>query len=78
MSERAVRVLPWLWPVLLTLLITAPLLAPGYVVGYDMVFVPDLTVRLDLFGLTTAMPRAVPSDVIVALLDEVLGGQFLN
>src|SRR5919108_5820657 len=57
MSERAaVRVLPWLWPVLLTLLITAPLLAPGYVVGYDLVFVPDLTLRLDLFGVTTAMP----------------------
>ncbi len=78
MSERAVRVLPWLWPVLLTLLITAPLLAPGYVVGYDMVFVPDLTVRLDLFGVTTAMPRAVPSDVIVAVLDELVGGQVLN
>lgn len=78
MSERAVRVLSWLWPVLLTLLITAPLLAPGYVVGYDMVFVPDLTVRLDLFGVTTAMPRAVPSDVLVAVLDEVVGGQVLN
>ncbi|MFI7060986.1 hypothetical protein ACIBL3_08400 [Kribbella sp. NPDC050124] len=78
MSERAVRVLAWLWPVLLTLLITAPLLAPGYVVGYDMVFVPDLTVRLDLFGVTTAMPRAVPSDVLVAVLDEVVGGQVLN
>jgi hypothetical protein len=78
MSERAVRVLAWLWPVLLTLLITAPLLAPGYVVGYDMVFVPDLTVRLDLFGVTTAMPRAVPSDVIVAVLDDVTGGQVLN
>ncbi|MFG1623421.1 hypothetical protein [Kribbella sp. NPDC049227] len=78
MSERALRVLPWLWPVLLTLLITAPLLAPGYVVGYDMVFVPDLTVRLDLFGVTTAMPRAVPSDVLVAVLDELTGGQLLN
>ncbi|MEU4601502.1 hypothetical protein AB0F43_00855 [Kribbella sp. NPDC023972] len=78
MSERAVRVLAWLWPVLLTLLITAPLLAPGYVVGYDLVFVPDLTVRLDLFGVTTAMPRAVPSDVIVAVLDDVVGGQVLN
>lgn len=78
MSERALRVLPWLWPVLLTLLITAPLLAPGYVVGYDMVFVPDLTVRLDLFGVTTAMPRAVPSDVLVAVLDEITGGQLLN
>ena len=42
-SARAQRVLPWLWPVLLTLLITAPLLAPGFVVGYDLVFVPDLT-----------------------------------
>ncbi|TDD24980.1 hypothetical protein E1218_15770 [Kribbella turkmenica] len=78
MSERAERVLAWLWPVLLTLVITAPLLAPGYVVGYDMVFVPDLTVRLDLFGVTTAMPRAVPSDVVVAVLDDVVGGQVLN
>jgi hypothetical protein len=78
MSERAVRVLAWLWPVLLTLLITAPLLAPGYVVGYDLVFVPDLTVRLDLFGVTTAMPRAVPSDLVVALLDDAVGGQVLN
>ncbi len=78
MSERATRVLSSLWPVLLTLLITAPLLAPGYVLGYDMVFVPDLTLRLDLFGVTTALPRAVPSDVIVALLDNVVGGQVLN
>ena len=77
-SERAQRVLPWLWPVLLTLLITAPLLAPGFVVGYDLVFVPDLTVRLDLFGVTTAMPRAVPSDILVALADEVTGGQVLD
>ena len=77
-SERAQRVLPWLWPVLLTLLITAPLLAPGFVVGYDLVFVPDLTVRLDLFGVTTAMPRAVPSDILVALADEITGGQVLD
>jgi hypothetical protein len=77
MSERVKRVLPWLWPVLLTLVITAPLLAPGFVVGYDMVFVPDLTLRLDLFGVTTAMPRAVPSDVVVAVLDDLTGGQLL-
>jgi hypothetical protein len=77
-SSRLVRLLPWTWPVLLTVLITAPLLAPGYVVGYDLVFVPDLTLRLDLFGVTTALPRAVPSDVIVALLDDVTGGQLLN
>ncbi|TWD83709.1 hypothetical protein FB561_4878 [Kribbella amoyensis] len=72
------RLAPWGWPVLLTVLITAPLLAPGYVVGYDLVFVPDLTLRRDLFGVTTALPRAVPSDVVVALLDELAGGQALN
>jgi hypothetical protein len=72
------RLLPWTWPVVLAILITVPLLAPGYVVGYDMVFVPDLTLRLDLFGVTTALPRAVPSDVLVAVLDEVAGGQVLN
>ncbi len=77
-SSWLARLLPWAWPVLLTVLITAPLLAPGYVVGYDMVFVPDLTLRLDLFGVTTALPRAVPSDVLVAVLDEVAGGQALN
>src|SRR4051794_41730902 len=43
-----------------------------------MVFVPNLSVRLDLFGVSTAMPRAVPSDVVVAVLDDVLGGQLLN
>lgn len=77
-STRLGRLLPWTWPVLLAMLITVPLLAPGYVVGYDMVFVPDLTLRLDLFGVTTALPRAVPSDVLVAVLDEVAGGQVLN
>ncbi|TDU86730.1 hypothetical protein EV138_0245 [Kribbella voronezhensis] len=78
MAGRTTRLVPWGWPVVLTVLITAPLLAPGFVVGYDMVFVPDLTLRRDLFGVTTALPRAVPSDLIVALLDEVAGGQFLN
>jgi hypothetical protein len=77
-SERSTRSLPWIWPVVLSLLITAPLLARGFVVSYDMVFVPNLSVRLDLFGVSTAMPRAVPSDVVVAVLDDVLGGQLLN
>lgn len=75
---RTTRLLPWLWPVLLAATWFAPLLAPGFVVGYDMVFVPDLTLRLDLFGVTTALPRAVPSDVVVAVLDELAGGQVLE
>ena len=78
MSEYMRRIAPAIWPVLLTAVITGPLLAPGFVVSYDMVFVPDLSVRLDLFGVSAAMPRAVPSDVVVAVLDELGGGQLLN
>ncbi|WP_130444710.1 hypothetical protein [Kribbella rubisoli] len=72
------RIVPMVWPLVLTAVITGPLLAPGFVVSYDMVFVPDLPVRLDLFGVSAAMPRAVPSDVVVAVLDELGGGQVLN
>ena len=72
------RALPVLWPLLLTAGICAPLLAPGYVLSYDLVFVPDLTLRADLFGVGTALPRAVPSDVVVAILDELVGGMVLN
>lgn len=76
--RRTARLLPWLWPVVLAVVICAPLLAPGFVLSYDLVFVPDLTLRLDLFGVTTALPRAVPSDVLVAALDDFTGGRFLN
>jgi len=43
-----------------------PLLAPGSVVGDDLVLAPDLTVRPDQIGLTTAMPRYALSDAIAA------------
>jgi len=66
------------WPVVLALAICAPLLAPGYVLSYDMVFVPDLDLRRDVLGLGTALPRAVPSDAVVAVLDSVTGGMLLQ
>ena len=62
-----------LWSALLALLVCAPLLAPGYVLSYDMVWVPHLDVaRADLWGLGSALPRAVPSDAFSALLGSVL------
>jgi hypothetical protein len=66
------------WPLACALAICAPLLAPGYVIGYDMVFVPDLGLRRDVLGLGTALPRAVPSDAVVAVLDNVAGGMLLS
>lgn len=77
MSRRA-RVVVGLWPWLLSLAICAPLLAPGYVLAYDMVWVPDLTVHRDTWGLGTGLPRAVPSDLVVAVVDEILPGQLLQ
>lgn len=61
------------WTVFLTLVVLAPLLAPGYVLSYDMVWVPDWSVtRADVWGLGSSLPRAVPSDAVVSVLDLVL------
>lgn len=65
-------------PVVLTLLVVAPLLAPGYVLAYDMVFVPDQAMRIDYLGLGAGLPRAVPSDALVAIASVLVPGQLLQ
>lgn len=63
----------WLWGLLLAIVICAPLLRPGFVLTYDMVWVPHLDLdRLEPWGLGSALPRAVPSDAVVALLRSVV------
>jgi len=57
---------------LAALVILAPLLVPGYVLSYDMVFVPRPALTRELLGLGTSVARAVPSDLLVAL-----GGRLL-
>jgi hypothetical protein len=76
--SRGLTRLVVVWPWVLALLVCAPLLAPGYVLTYDMVWVPDLALRPDTVGLGSALPRAVPSDAVVAVLDEVVPGQVLQ
>ncbi len=66
------------WPWLLSLVVLGPVLRPGNVLSYDMVFVPDLAFRSDFLGLGSGLPRAVPSDLVVSLLDEVVPGQLLQ
>lgn len=62
-----------IWSVLLAVLVLAPLGLRGYVLSYDMVWVPDPDLaRPDVWGLGTALPRAVPSDAWVAVLGSVL------
>ncbi|WP_243060220.1 hypothetical protein [Nocardioides sp. SR21] len=76
--SRPQLVLVRLWPWLLAFLVLGPLLGRGYVLTYDMVFVPDLAMRSDFLGLGTGLPRAVPSDAVVAALDTVVPGDVLQ
>jgi hypothetical protein len=72
--------LTWLlaWSLLLATLMLGPALTPGYVLSYDMVWVPDLALRPDFWGLGSGLPRAVPSDAVVSVLDELVPGMVLQ
>ena len=75
---RGWRVVPLLWSLGLGVLLLGPALGGGYVLSYDMVWVPDLALRPDLLGVGSALPRAVPSDAVVAVLDQVVPGWVLQ
>ncbi len=69
----------WLpaWCGLLTVLIWAPLVRPGFVLSYDMVTVPRQSLVPDSLGLGSALPRAVPQDAVFALLTGVIPGELV-
>src|SRR3954464_11163232 len=67
-----------LWALALTLLVLGPALGPGFLLVRDMVWVPDLALTGDALGLGSGLPRAVPSDAVVAVLDEVVPGMLLQ
>lgn len=66
------------WPWILTLVVLGPLLGRGFVLTYDMVFVPDLAMRPDFLGVGSGLPRAVPSDAVVSVLDTLVPGDVLQ
>ncbi|WP_051276935.1 hypothetical protein [Marmoricola sp. URHB0036] len=72
------RYVPYVWSVALALLMLGPALGRGYVLSYDMVWVPDLSLRSSFLGLGSGLPRAVPSDAVVAVLDEIVPGMLLQ
>lgn len=75
---RGGDLLPWAWSLILGLVVLGPALGPGFVLSYDMVWVPDLALRPSFWGLGSGLPRAVPSDAVVAILDEVIPGALLQ
>jgi hypothetical protein len=72
---------PWPMRVLalaVGLLVTAPVLAPGFVLLRDMVFVPRQDLDLDALGLSGTLPRAVPIDSVMALLTVLVPGDLVQ
>jgi hypothetical protein len=74
--ERRIDLLPLVlpaWCAALVLAICEPMVREGYVLTYDMVWVPklDLT-RPEVWGLGSGLPRAVPSDAVAGLLGAAL------
>lgn len=76
---RRESVLLGAWVIVLAAVVLGPTLAPGFVLSYDMVWVPHLSLeRADLWGLGSGLPRAVPSDALVGLLGVVLPQQVVQ
>ena len=70
------------WPalagLLLGLLALGPALARGFVLSYDMVFVPDPPFSSALLGLTGGPARPVPSDAVVAVAARLIPADLLQ
>ena len=77
-----IRARPHAWPALtglvLGLLALGPALGSGFVLSYDMVFVPAPPVGYADLGLGGGPPRAVPSDLVVALAARILPAEFVQ
>ena len=75
-SRVAGRLRPHAWPaatgLVLGLLALGPALGSGFVLSYDMVFVPHPPVGYADIGSGGGPPRAVPSDLVVALAAKAI------
>jgi len=63
---------------LLGLLAMGPALARGFILSYDMVFVPDPPFSAALLGLAGGAARPVPSDAVVAVAARLLPADILQ
>jgi len=58
--------------------VLAPVLGRGYALSYDMVFVPGPPITALTLGIDGSVPRAVPTDLVVALLARVLPADLVQ
>ena len=60
------------------LLALGPALGRGYLLAYDMVFVPDQPLTATVLGTDGSVPRSVPNDLVVVLASTVLPGDVVQ
>src|ERR1700676_366376 len=72
-GSGALRVAPGL---VLGLLALGPGLRRGFLLSYDMVFVPREPFTPAMFGQAGGPPRAVPSDAVLAAASRVVPGDI--
>ncbi len=72
--RRAVRLVVPGYALALTIAVTAPLLAPGYLLHRDAVSTPRSYLSDAALGLGEAAPRAVPQDFLIAVASAVVDG----
>lgn len=77
-SRRLSRVLAHAWFVVLGLLLLGPALGPGFALSYDLVFTPRQDLLPGSLGLGGGLPRAVPQDAVVAILEVLVPGTLLE
>ncbi|MDQ2749164.1 MAG: hypothetical protein M3Y44_06525, partial [Actinomycetota bacterium] len=66
------------WAAVLAAVLLWPITRAGYLLGHDMVFTPRQPLDLASIGVSTASPRAVPLDALVALAERVLDGAVVG
>lgn len=76
--ERVLRGLAYLWITLLAIAIVAPALAPGFALSYDLVFTPRQDLLPGSIGVGSGLPRAVPQDAVVAIVETVVPGAIVE
>lgn len=66
--------MPALYALALTVLVTAPLFSPGYLLLRDAVSTPRSYLSDAALGLSEAAPRALPQDFFLAVVSSVIDG----
>lgn len=77
-APRGVPAVAWALALTAAVAVLWPALGPGLVLSYDMVLTPDQPLVPRSVGIDAQLPRAVPVDAVVAVLDEVVPASLLQ